>query len=293
MKFVPSNYYNYKSYTATAADIEELEDQFIRMADRTLDIINEKVTVEKFKRRLINLNVRNREQHQKFLDAAIFSEKTAESVEDVWRKLSCNYWDFLNYTLLEHIIKKCDDQNLLAEMKAYIKNLEIFRCKTRLCDFAEHFKDIREHLSQKDLENFVVVKLKKNWQDFSLQDMENWKKCLTHTLLLPSFIPLLRSFGPGCVSITWAVHAIYTASLVEKLKTVNMTDFCSEHKIMSLIFNGVEYLGEPDPQTSASADLSKDTGQFYAVCCTHRHGLEPVPLLKGGWTWVRALMEYY
>ena len=227
------------------------------MADRTLDIIKVRgITVQDFKDRLINLNVRNREQHKEFLDKVIFSDKNAESVKDVWRKLS-DYWDFLNYTLLEHLIKKYGDRNLLAAMRAYKKRLEMFRCQTRLCDFAEHFKDIRKGVLQekKDLlKKFVVVKLERNWKNCSLQDLENWKECLTHKLLLPSFITILEDISQGSVSITWAIPAMFTPSLVEKLKTLD-ENFCKEHKIMSLSLDGVEYLGGPD----------KDTGEFYAV----------------------------
>ena len=245
------------------------------MADLTLDIINEKeVTVQLFKKRLINLNVRNREQHKEFLDAVIFSETTAESVNDVWRKLS-DYWDFLNYTLLEHVIKKFGDRKLVAAMQAYKRRLEIFRRKTRLCDFAEHFKDISKGLLQKDLlMKFVVVKLDKDWQNCSLQDMENWKECLTHKLLLPSFITILRDISSGSVSITWAIPAMLTTFLVDKMETLDMTDFGKDHKILSLTFDGVEYLGAhvmEDPHTAASTHIYKDTGQCHLMLMPSVH----------------------
>ena len=253
-----------KSYTVTPPqilrnDIEELEDQFSDLADRTLDIIKVRgITVQDFKDHFINLNVRNREQHKEFLDVAIFSDTTAESVKDVWRKLS-DYWDFLNYTLLEHVIKKFGNGNLVAAMRAYKKKLEIFRRKTRLCDFAELYKDIKKGLAQKEmLMKFVVVKLDKDWQDCSLQDMEDWKECLTHTLLLESFITILRDISSGSVSITWAIPAMFTTSLVEKLETLDMTDFCRHHKIMSLTFDGVEYLGR-----APVMEDPMDTGQFH------------------------------
>ena len=259
------------SYTATPlhvlrTDIEELEDQFSTMADRTLDIITyEEVTVKLFKKRLMSLNARNKEQHQEFLDANIFSGES--TLEDMWHKL-CKYSNFLNYTLIEHMIKKFGDRDLLETMKAYKRKLEIFRSETRLCDFAIIFKGIT-----KFEEVLMEVKFDKNWETCTLQDMEEWKEGLTQKLLLPSFTVNPKEIGKGCVSITWAIPAMFAPSLVERLKTLDK-NFCKQHMIKSLTLDGVEYLGAPvmeDPHTSAS--IHKDTGQFY-ICCTHRHGLE-------------------
>ena len=255
---------NSMSYTVTPLHdlrtaVEELEDQFSDMADRTLDIITDKeVTVQLFKKRLINLNVRNKEMHEEFLDSNIFAETSVESVKGMWRKLS-NYSNFLNYTLVEHMIKKFGCRDLLETMKAYKRKLEIFRSKTRLCDFAIIFKGIT-----KCKEVLMEVKFDKNWETCTLQDMEEWKESLTQKLLLPSFTVNPKDISTGCVTITWAIPAMFTPSLVEKLKTLDK-NFCKEHKIMSLTLDGVEYLGAPvmeDPHTSAS---SKDTGEFYAV----------------------------
>ena len=243
--------------------VEELEDQFSDMADRTLDIITDKeVTVQLFKKRLFSLNVRNKEQHKEFLDTNIFSGASAEStVEDMWCKL-CDYSNFLNYTLVEHTIKKFGGRDLLETMKAYKRKLEIFRSKTRLCDFVVYFRGITK--CKEVLMKSLKVKFDENWETCTLQDMENWKESLTQTLLLPSFTMDATEIDTGCVSITWAIPAMFTPSLVKKLKTLDK-NFCKEHMIMSLTLDGVEYLGAPvmeDPHTSAS---SKDTGEFYAV----------------------------
>ena len=230
------------------------------MSDCTLDIIKEKeVTIDLFKRRLINLNVRNREQHKEFLDANIFPEASAElTVENLWCKLS-EYSNFLNCSLVEHLIKKFGDQDLLETMKAYKRELEIFRFKTRLCDFVKIFKGI---CKCKDvLMKSLGAKFDQNWKTCTLQDMEGWKETLTQKLLLPSFTVNPSEIDIGCVSITWAIPAMFTPSLVEKLKTLDK-NFCKEHKIMSLTFDGVEYLGAPvmeDPHTSANTH--KDKGQ--------------------------------
>ena len=251
------------------------------MSDRALDTIKEKkVTVRLLKSRLINLNVRNKEQHKDFLDANIFSEADTEStVEDVWRKLS-GYSNFLNYTLTEHLIKKFGGQDLLETMKAYRAKLEVFCSKTRLCDFVQYFKGM---IKCKDtLIKNLKVKFDQNWKTCTLQDMEGWKKSLTQELLLPSFTVNPSEIGTGCVSITWAIPAIFTPSLVEKLEAGDMTAFCDEHKIMSLTFDGVEYLGAPVMEESHTlASTHKYTGQYtFYILCTGLQIYTPISFFR-------------
>ena len=134
-----------------------------------------------------------------------------------------------------------------------------------MCDFAVIFKGISK--SNEVLMKSLKVKFDKNWETCTLQHMEGWKEKLIQKLLLPSITVNPEEINTGCVSITWAIPAMFTPSLVEKLKTLD-ENFCKEHKIMSLTLDGVEYLGAPvmeDPHTSAS---SKDTGEFHAV---HTH----------------------
>ena len=91
--------------------------------------------------------------------------------------------------------------------------------------------------------------------------MENWKESLTQKLLMPTFVMILKDISSGSVIITWAIPAVFIMSLVEKLKTLRMTDLYKEHRILSLTFNSVEYQGAPiieDPHASVIAS----TGQL-------------------------------
>ena len=233
-------------------DTKQLEEEFSDIANRTSDLIRG-IDPAVFRSRLINLDVRHRRQHKEFL-IEVWPQISNASFEDVWFQLVM-YWDFLNYTLLEHIVNNFGNEAVKKCMEDYKLKLKDFRCRTRLCDFAEYFHDINERLFEKDLKE-LVVKLDKDWQICTLQDMENWKESLTQNLLLPSFAVNPTEVTTGCVSITWAIPIMFTTSVVEKLEHLYMTDFCSENKIMSLIFDGVEYFGAPVieyPDTSPAA----------------------------------------
>ena len=232
-------------------DATELHRQFNDIGLQTFKIVSN-VDIEEFKYTLsFGLPPDDKERHQEFLEKNYcFLISDATRIEDIWMKLS-QYWNYLNFSLLEDLVTMFCGESLIAKMEEYKKKLEDFRCKTRLCVFAK--TKHKRLLAGENLKEFVV-KYNEDWTKCTLQDLENWKESLIQELLLPSFALDPTEIDKSCISITWAVPAVFTPSLMEKLKTLD-ENFCKEHKIMSLTLDGVEYLGAPD----------KDTGEFYAV----------------------------
>ena len=211
--------------------------------------------IEEFKYKLsFGLPPQDKERHREFLDQNCFQISDATRIEAIWMKLS-NYWNYLNFSLLEDVVTMFCGKSLIAIMEEYKKKLEDFRCKTRLCVFA---KTKHKCLLAGENLNEFVVKYNKNWTECTLQDLENWKESLTQKLSLPAYALDPTEINVGCVSITWAIPAIFTPSLMEKLETLDK-NFCKEHKIMSLTLDGVKYLGAPVMDTSVIT--RKDTGQ--------------------------------
>ena len=54
----------------------------------------------------------------------------------LWVKLG-NYWNFLNFDLLEHVVSKFGNENLEHKMESYKCDLQSSRKATRLCDFID------------------------------------------------------------------------------------------------------------------------------------------------------------
>jgi len=243
-------------------DSEELEDCFGEIADCTSDIIMKKgVEVSGLKTRLASLSVHNKKLHEEFLED-IWSQIGDATIEDVWYKLG-KYWDFLNYSLLEHLVKKFGDEALKARMKTYKKKLENFLSKTRLCDFIEHFKHVNKSLVR---ENFWMfeVKLKKDWEECTLEDLEHVKRNITQKLFFPSFSLVLKDFNSGCVSVTWAIPAVFATSLMENMESMDLSNFCEEHGIISMVIDGVEFYPPLGPNNNPDTNPKKEdvTGQL-------------------------------
>ena len=158
------------------------------------------------------------------------------------------------------------DNALKTSMLKYKESLREFRYKTRLCDFVRHFKEVNKCLGGEELMSLLQVKFEKNWEECTLEDLENWKESITQTLLLPSFVLILKETDSGCVSVTWAIPVMFAASVMEDMETMDMGEFCVE--ILSLRIDGKECVstrsldpgGHPsEPQTSATK--GSKTGQ--------------------------------
>ena len=231
-------------------DTGELEQTFSDITYHTLDIVNEQgITPYDFKRQLISLPVKNKSLHKEFLEQ-LWPQISSATVDDIWFKLEM-YWDFLNYTLLEHLVNKFGGNALKASMQEYKESLKEFRCKTRLCDFARHFKDqVNRYLVGQELMKLLEVKFAKNWDECTLEDLENWKESITQKLLLPSFVLILTDTDSGCVSVTWAIPAIFAASVMEDIETMEMAEFCVEHSILLLRIDGKEWVSTEGPHIS-------------------------------------------
>ena len=157
---------------------DELESQFGDIADRTFDIIRERgIGPNNIKQCLLNLPIKYRKQHKEFLEH--WPRNTSVTVEEIWLKLAM-YWNFLNYTLLEHLVNKFGDYPLKTSMLEYKKTLQEFRYKTSLCDFARDFKGLFQSMGGEEL---MAVKLGRNWKECTLEDLENCEEIveLPHT----------------------------------------------------------------------------------------------------------------
>lgn len=179
----------------------------------------------------------SKKQHKDFLEDNLLNISSATEMIVIWCKLG-TYWNFLNYSLLEYLVKEfcSEDDGLIAMMEDYKSKLKEFRCCTRLCNFVNHFMDVT-CLEEANFKKFEV-KLNKKFEECTLEDLENWKENITQKLLLPSFVMKLHTIGPGCVSVTWAIPTKCALSLMENMKKMDLREFFEEHCIISVKLDG-------------------------------------------------------
>ena len=77
-------------------------------------------------------------QHVAFLETKVKAIIHCESIEEIFLQLNL-YWDFLNYTLLEHIVTEFENNDTKAAMAKYVSELVAFRKATKLSTFISHW----------------------------------------------------------------------------------------------------------------------------------------------------------
>ena len=215
--------------------VQYLENKFGNLVDKTCQEVNGKIELPIFLSRVTCLPVSARPQHRSFIQKNLTNIPPPVTFESIWSILNL-YWDFLNYGLLEHVINKCGSEDLKQQMHAYVDELSMFKQTTRLCDFIESWP-CRDDEPPEDRLKKVVVKMKHEWSQCTLHDVESFKRALVHKFFLPEFDILLQKAERGCVCVTWLTSPSIATLLQKNLANIE-TEFFKKHGIDAVTIDG-------------------------------------------------------
>ena len=236
--WLPSSLYS----PAVLLDKESVKQQVSRLQTRFRDLvistyrilIRERVDVDLrgFRSSLLALDVFQKHEHQQFINDHLMKIEPATTFDDLWAKLN-NYWNFLNFDLLEHIVSIFGSEELKQKMESYEHDLQSFRKATRVCDFISCWPVKGQTPPKKELRKFVA-KMKHDWDNCTLEDLETLKGVITRKFFLPKFAFRLRKIKRGCITITWLIPEPFVNALQEAVETTS-SDFFTEQKIETII----------------------------------------------------------
>ena len=209
-------------------EVQYFENKFGNLVDKTCQEVKGKVEPHVFLSRVTCLPVSARPQHRSFIEEKLANIPPPVTFENIWLTLNL-YWDFLNYRLLEHVINNCGSEGLKTQMQNYVDELSTFKQTTRLCDFIENWP-CRDAGPPEDRLKKVVVKMKHEWSQCTLQDVESFMKALVHKFFLPEFDILLQKAERGCVCVTWVTTPSIATLLQQNLANIE-TEFFKKHGI--------------------------------------------------------------
>ena len=164
-------------------------------------------------------------QHKHFLEHHSSQIAKASTVEEIFSILN-SYWDFLNCSLLGHIIHKFGDEELQKQLSTYTDALQSFRSRTRITDF------MKVYTSNPNLPpEFVDLKMKigSEWEQCTLEDTEKYRNSIAQSLSLAKYALYLKEGVPGSIYLVWSVpnHAI--CCLVAAMNSKFIQDHCIEN----------------------------------------------------------------
>ena len=224
-----------------------MEIKFDQLLDKTQDgLVDNNIPLQKLKRCITRLPAHIKDQHLHFIKENLNEIKESKCVEDIFLSLHL-YWNFLNYTLLEHIVNEFGNNDTKAAMAKYVSELVAFRKATKLSDFISHWPCTRR--VPPDMSR-LVIKMEKDWSNCTLEDVEQFRRTLTQELLLPSFAVLLRDAEQGCISFTWLIPSSVVKLLSKDIHNSKLGWF-KEHHIERLAIDGQDLYSSATFQYSA------------------------------------------
>ena len=214
-----------------AERIRTMEIKFVQLVDKVQEEHN--IPLQRLKRCITLLPASTKDQHIAFIRENLSEIKESKCMEDIFLLLNL-YWDFLNYTLLEHIVSEFGNNDTKAAMAKYVCELVAFRRATKLSEFISHWPctgKVPPDMSR------LVIKMDRDWSNCTLEDVEQFRRTLTQKLLLPSFTVLLRDAEQGCISLTWLIPSSIVKILSKDIHNTKL-DWFKEHHIERLAIDG-------------------------------------------------------
>ena len=174
-------------------------------------------------------------QHNYFLEHHSSKIGKASTVEEIFSILN-KYCNFLNCSLLAHVISEFGDKELQEKLSSYMEALQAFRLQTRITDF------FKAHTGTPNLPpEFVALKIRmgSEWEQCTLEDAEGYRKSMAKNSSTTDFTFYFMGGGPGSIYLVWSV-SIYA---VQFLVAAMDLEFLQHHSVEEVTIDGME-LGE-------------------------------------------------
>ena len=221
-------------------EIDAFEARFEDLTYLAQAAIEDHTPMKKFRHTLRCLPLSIRNDHLQFLEKSLPNIDKAENIDEIFRYLNM-YWNFLDYTLLEYVIKRYGDKFLKSKMRRYVHDLAEFRKNTtiaQVCRFAKSWSirpDLPQHFST------LRTKFSKSAAEYTLEELEQFRLtfCREFSLRLSDSVAMLAaSITNGSVIINWYVPS----SLVDDLMAAifrHPGSFFEQQFVVEIVLNGI------------------------------------------------------
>ena len=185
------------------ARIDQFNNRFHKLKNSTREYLEkQKIPVKEVADALTSLSHDAGEVHEKFLQSHLEDLFKAADHDLLFGRMNF-HWNYLNYHMLDHLVKRFDIKEVKSEMEVYKSDLKSFREVTPLSVFCKVHKKKTEPQKK-----FREVVAKFNWPDskeVTLEVVEEFRQAYAHYYSLWEFAMMLEEVRPGSFIVTWLV----------------------------------------------------------------------------------------
>ena len=193
------------------AEIEMLEKRFDELKHRIRECLESyEIAVKRVADALTSLPADDKAEHKQFLESHVSALFKAANHSELFGTMNF-HWDYLNYPLLDHLIRKFDLKEVKGEMEIYKDDIQQFREKTPLTLFCR----IQKRRRINPPSDFKEMVAEFDWpDDVTLEVVERFRQEYACHYGLHECAMMLAVVRPHCFVVTWFIPE----SIVEKLK---------------------------------------------------------------------------
>ena len=172
----------------------ELKTRFRALKDDTRECLEkQRVPVKRVAVSLTSLSPDDEEHHKMFTESHVSDLIKADNIAEQFGTMDL-HWNYLDPSLLDHLVRDFNLEEVKGEMETYKSDLGQFRKKTPLTLFCQAHKRKRVRLSP-DFQEVVVVF---DWRnDVMLEDVEQFRQEYASHYGLHEFAMMVAQVRPG------------------------------------------------------------------------------------------------
>lgn len=225
-------------------ELEELQGVFGRIQESIMEVLDQKgVLFKQFKRAISSFPAHV--QLNSFRNFKTVSGNV--EFEDIFSSWNQDVvWSFLDFTLLEGIVKRYGHDKLRDSMKEYSLRLKNFRQRTLVSRLMDIWTDPNE---PKDYEKCkkLILNLNIKADECTLEKLEVLRKRSSDKFLkgipLSEAALVLFRLKIGCLSLTWIARTDMVQNIREVVvQCVKNGEYFKENSIRSLVLDGERFM---------------------------------------------------
>ena len=214
--------------------IAELEEGFKNLRTTVRECLErQRVLVSRVADALTSLSPDDDERHKIFTKSNVTVLYRAANISEQFGTMNF-HWNYLDPSLLEHLVKEFHLEQVKGRMEAYNSALQQFRKKTPLKIFCQTQKRKRKKFD----EDFKEIVAEFDWpekENVTLEDVEQFRQEYASEYSLHECAMMIAQIRSGSYIITWFIPE----SIVRKLKTKVPREILKKYYVTKLDIAGV------------------------------------------------------
>ena len=198
----PSSELKVSPTDAVSSQIQKFEERFENLGFATMTELEEKeLDIKRFRHSLVLLPAKIKKEHTVFLKENLPAISKAESIDEIFLQLNL-YWNFIDHSLLSHIVSRFCSEELKTDMSTYVTDLETFQKSTTISQMIQSWPG---RLDPPPNFSRVTCKLNRDASTYTLHELDQLRVNFCHEFSLSNSIMMLHSFIKGSVIVVWII----------------------------------------------------------------------------------------